>query len=45
LFDVERDHNAHMVRMMLGDIFDHGIDLTYLPAIGRTAAAGGKAAN
>jgi hypothetical protein len=32
LFDVERDHNAHMVRMIMWDIFDHSGNNTQIVA-------------
>ena len=32
LFDVERDHNAHVVRVILRDIFGHGVNITQIAA-------------
>ena len=32
LFGVERDHNAHMVRVILRDIFGHGVNITQIAA-------------
>ena len=42
LFGVERDHNAHMVRVILRDIFGHGVNITQsaIPTLVRVQRCG-----